>query len=213
MRQQTLLRVGGTIVVALFVGGIWVTGAQPNWGWLDIYSYAISAGLVLLWLWEMLLWRLSPVQRMRLAQRDIHGTWRGTLVPISDTGDGQTTSRPKTGYLVVRQTATTVRAILLTDESQSVSSLASLTSEDGTASLDYLYFGSPDLRHRHRSPIHNGSCSLSITGVPAVRLRGSYWTDRNSRGELDFTQRVTSTAEDFNEAEALFATAWTDSVE
>lgn len=213
MRQQTLLRVGGTIVVALFVVGIWATGSQPNWGWLDIYSYAISTGLALLWLWEMVFWRLSPVQRMRLAQRDIHGTWKRELVPLSNPEDGVVPADPKTVYLVVRQTATTVKAILLTDESKSVSSLASMTSEDGEASLDYLYAGSPDLRYRHRSPIHNGSCSLSITGAPAVRLKGSYWTDRNSSGELDFTQRVTSTAEDFNDAEALFATARTEPVE
>jgi hypothetical protein len=42
-------------------------------------------------------------------------------------------------------------------------------------------------------------------GVPAARLKGSYWTDRNSCGELEFTNRVDSSAEDYNEAKALFA--------
>jgi hypothetical protein len=205
MRQQTLLRVGGTIVVGVFATGIWATGAQPAWDWLDIYSYAISAGLVALWLWEIFLWRFSPFQRMRLTQRDVRGTWRGTLTPLGTVSDGESAPGPKVVYLVVRQTATTVRAILLTDEARSVSSLASMTSEDGTASLDYIYSGSPNLRHRHRSPIHNGSCSLAITGIPATRMRGSYWTDRNSCGELDFTERADSNAEDFDEAEALFA--------
>lgn len=204
MKGQTLFRVVATLVILVFAGGIWLTGTQPTWAWLDVYSYAAVAGVTALWLWETFLWRLSLSQRLRLAPRDVRGTWVGTLTPLTSGGELSTSSDPKTVYLVIRQTATTVKTVLLTDASRSVSSLASINSDDETASLAYLYSGLADLRHRHRSPIHNGSCSRSITGVPVTRLKGWYWTDRNSQGELDFGARAEALAEDFAAASGLF---------
>lgn len=204
MRSQSRIRIFGSIVVAVFVVGIWATGDQPKWGWLDVYSYAISAGLFALWLWETVLWHLTPLQCLKIRPRDIRGTWHGTLSPITVNGNEANATGSKTVYLVVRQTATTVKIILLSDESRSESSLASVQSEDGSASLDYLYTGHPDLRYRNRSPIHFGSCSLNITGMPTNQLKGSYWTDRGSMGELDFDCRVVKYVESFDEARALF---------
>ena len=75
---------------------------------------------------------------------------------------------------------------------------------DGQAQLDYIYVGEPDARVEHRSRMHRGSTSLDIAGLPASRLKGRYWTDRDSRGELDFTERRLTSAESYEEASALF---------
>ena len=76
---------------------------------------------------------------------------------------------------------------------------------DGSASLDYMYLNRPDSRFEHRSRMHHGSTSLDITGLPAKRLHGRYWTDRDSKGELDFVERKKHAAEDYQEAAGLFA--------
>lgn len=52
--------------------------------------------------------------------------------------------------------------------------------------------------------MHHGSASLDITGCPATRLHGRYWTDRDTKGELDFKERRKQTADDYEEAIALF---------
>jgi hypothetical protein len=204
MKQQTLIRAVVTIVILVFAVGIWAEGAQFKWGWLDIYSYAVAIGIALLWLWDRFLWRIPLVQQLSFAPRDISGTWRGTVKSLWTDPQTETQPDPKTAYLVIRQTASTVSAILLTDEARSVSSLAYVGAADGTASLDYFYLGSPDLVREDRSRMHHGSCSLSITGLRPTRLRGRYWTDRESRGELDFTSRDSHKAEDYDEALRLF---------
>lgn len=79
-----------------------------------------------------------------------------------------------------------------------------MTRVDGVSSLDYMYLNRPDSSVEHRSRMHHGSASLDITGSPATRLRGRYWTDRDSKGELDMTERVGTLAGDFTNAEALF---------
>jgi hypothetical protein len=70
--------------------------------------------------------------------------------------------------------------------------------------LTYLYLNRPDMRVEHRSRMHHGSTVLDISGSPSERLKGRYWTDRDSKGELDFTERVSKLAEDFDTATRLF---------
>jgi hypothetical protein len=93
---------------------------------------------------------------------------------------------------------------LLTDESSSKSSLASVSDDGAGATLAYMYLNRPDSRVEHRSRMHNGSAFFQISGRPASRISGRYWTDRDSRGELDFDRRSHHTADDFGEARKLF---------
>ena len=75
---------------------------------------------------------------------------------------------------------------------------------DGNTVLAYSYRNRPAPSVEVRSRYHHGSTLLDISGAPATRLAGRYWTDRDSRGELEFSQRVESAAEDYKAAEALF---------
>jgi hypothetical protein len=93
---------------------------------------------------------------------------------------------------------------MLTDEMRSTSSLASVSGTDGDLSLNYIYLSRPKSRVEHRSRIHAGATSLDVSGKPASRLHGRYWTDRDSRGELDFTARVVQLADDYETAAKLF---------
>jgi len=191
------------LVIIVFAAGIWVSGDTPQLQWLRFYSVAVVVVLLALAAWDNWLWRLPLVQRVASVPRDIRGTWKGDLDSFwkDDTGSS---SPKKTAYLVVRQSAWRVSVVLLTDESRSASSLATVSSGGMTPSLDYMYLNRPDSRFEERSRIHHGSASLDIVGLPANRLRGRYWTNRDSRGELDFTARVLRIAEDYQEAEREF---------
>jgi hypothetical protein len=52
--------------------------------------------------------------------------------------------------------------------------------------------------------MHHGSASLDIIGRPASRLEGRYWTDRDTKGELEFVERRHQMVEGYQEAEAIF---------
>jgi len=80
-----------------------------------------------------------------------------------------------------------------------------VVSDDGTvASFDYMYVNRPDSRVEHRSRMHHGSTSLDIVGRPATRLRGRYWTDRDTKGELEFGVRSSKVIDGYAEARKLF---------
>lgn len=206
MKYRTIVQTTASLVVAVFAVGIWLGGDAVKLEWLRFFSGAVLLATFALNLGDRWLWHLHIPQRMTSVPRDIRGTWRGTLASLWE--DPQTRQRPepKTVYLVVRQTASTVSARLFSNELKSHSIFGKVQTLDGQARLDYVYVGEPDARVEHRSRMHRGSTSLDIMGLPAARIKGRYWTDRDSRGELDFTERHSALAESYEQAAALFGT-------
>jgi hypothetical protein len=82
--------------------------------------------------------------------------------------------------------------------------MANLAEDEMGASLSYIYLNRPKVTVEHRSRMHNGSAFLEVSGRPANRLHGRYWTDRDTRGEFDFVERNDSIADDFEDAASLF---------
>lgn len=204
MIGKPVVQLVAAVVVGVFALGILLSGDDVEVGWLRFYSVAVAAALLSLWVWEHLLWHVSWMQRLKLAPPDVRGTWRGALA--SQWINPQTGKQiaPKTAFLVVRQTFSRTTVTLITDESVSHSSLALVRTANGTAGIDYMYQNKPRSSVEDRSRMHHGSASLSITGRPATRLHGWYWTDRDTRGELHFGRRSEGFADDFDGAEALF---------
>lgn len=192
------------VAVLVFAIGIISTGGAPNPDWLRFYSFAVTAAVVLVGAWERWIWRWKIVQRLKFVPRNLNGTWKGTLA--SQWIDPETGKAPpsKPAYLVIRQTASTVSATMFTDEMRSRSSLGLVSGTDGAASLDYMYLSRPDSSVEHRSRMHHGSTSLDVIGDPVTRLRGRYWTTRDSKGELDFKKHVQRHVDDYDSASDLF---------
>lgn len=192
------------VTVLVFAVGMLATGDNPNPTWLRFYSYAVAAAVALMTAWDRWLWRLAISQKVAAVPRNLNGTWKGVLTTFWVDPETDAVPAPKLAFLVVRQTATTVSVTMFTDEMRSVSSIASLSGVDGQRSLDYMYLSRPDSRYEKRSPIHHGSTSLDVTGTPPDRLCGRYWTNRDSRGELDFTERRWGFADTYDTALRMF---------
>jgi hypothetical protein len=51
--------------------------------------------------------------------------------------------------------------------------------------------------------MHHGSTILDLSGTSVHRLKGRYWTDRDSKGELDFARHDKRIVNDYDDAKAL----------
>jgi predicted pore-forming effector associated with SMODS systems len=202
--KRLSVNVIAAIVVLVFAAGILLSGDRVQLKWLRFYSVAVLAATMLLATWDRYLWRLPLAQRFRHVPRNVRGTWKGTLELLWVDPTTGSPPPPKTVYLVVRQSVSQASATLLTDESRSHSSLAGVSTGDGSITFDYLYLNRPDSKYEDRSRMHHGSTTLDVTGRPPTRLRGRYWTDRDSKGQLDFVERRSALAEDFDQAAKLF---------
>lgn len=120
---------------------------------------------------------------------------------------------PKTGeriapdtevYLVVRQTLWTVSANLITRESKSCSTAATIEDDGcGQYQLTALYRNVPRASVRDRSEVHHGAFKLDIGGETVDRLEGYYWTDRGTMGEFEFDTRYPQLVESHSAGHAL----------
>lgn len=204
MKRTITIRVIVAVVVVVFVIGTWVQDGRPDLAALKFFSAAVLLSTVVFNLWDFWLWRLPLAQWIPGVPRSVRGTWKGTLTSFWVDPNTGKSPEPKTVYLVVQQTGSLVIVKLLTDESRSTSALANVSEVDGSFLLTYLYLNKPDMRVEHRSRIHHGSAVFDISGRPARRLKGRYWTDRDSKGELEFGERSKKLADDFAEAADFF---------
>ena len=197
-------RVVALCAIGLFAGLLWFGGESASAGWIRYASLASLGAVVLEATYERWLWAFVSIGSTRLP--DLRGTWRGTLkTHWIDPESGQSPP-PKTCYLVINQSASTIQSTFLTDESRSSSSIASASRDGSGTLLRYLYFNHPQIEFDYRSRAHNGAGVLHVDST-AEALEGHYWTDRNSRGELLFEQRNRKRAATFSEAESLMWTA------
>ncbi|WP_460542754.1 Cap15 family cyclic dinucleotide receptor domain-containing protein [Glycomyces halotolerans] len=204
MKRTLVIRAVTAVVVTVFVLGTWFQDGRLDLSPIKFFSAAVFICTIGYLLWDIWIWRIPIVQKIPTVPRSIRGTWKGTLSSFWVNPETDERPAPKTVYLMVRQTASVVSVKLYTDESRSTSAIANIAEADGAIVLSYLYLNKPDLRFEARSHMHHGSTVFDVSGNPARLLKGRYWTDRDSKGELEFTQRSKSLADDYAEAAALF---------
>lgn len=204
MPSGTTVRILVAIVAAVFLIGSWLQTGSPTTSLLSLFSTAVFTVTITLGLWDKWIWKTKIAQKLPSVPIDISGTWESTLESLWVNPKTGKSPEPKTVYVVVRQTSSRISVSLITDESLSRSSLARLTVEDGTWTLHYIYTNQSHLELRKQSPIHHGSAVFTVTGQPAKRLNGGYWTDRDSKGRLTLSRNHRNLAEDFEECRKLF---------
>ncbi len=204
MTRKQIIQIVAGIVVIVFVVETWLKNRQFDLGWLKYYSTAVFLAGLALAAWDSILWRIDIVQRIPGVPRCIRGTWRGTLTSFWIDPSTGIRPTPKTIYLVVRQNFSVVSVKLFTDQSQSSSTMAEIHDLDGSLTLVYLYLNRPEIAVESHSRMHHGSAALDISGSPASRMRGRYWTDRDTKGELEFRDKHPRLADDYANAAGLF---------
>ncbi len=205
MPTASWTRVVIAIAAALATAALFVNGTKVSLDWYKALLSASGAVVLLLLVFDRWAWRWPAVRRV-VPRRVLHGTWKGELQTTwSDPETGRTPG-PIECYLVVHQTYSTVEMTLLTAESKSRSVTAGVSDPaKGQCLLTGIYMNTPELLIQDRSRIHRGGILLEINGRPVETLSGPYWTDRDTKGQLSFTQHAGQVTEDFHSARVLFA--------
>ncbi len=200
MQSRSQLQVGIGVVVVVWALLLLISGITLKPSILKPLSLAISIAYFLLLAFDRWLWRIPFVARL-LRHPVLLGTWRGNLVSnwIEPSSDEEVV--PIEVFLVIRQTYSTLSLRLMTSESSSRSLVVSLDApRDDIARVSSTYQNMPRLLVQDRSRIHHGALMLDVEGLPANRLIGSYWTDRDTKGELSFNARLPKVSTSFDEA-------------
>jgi hypothetical protein len=132
-------------------------------------------------------WRWPVFTRWLVRIPVLRTTWHGTITPIRPV-DGHAITAPIAATLEIRQTLFDISCLVRTEETTSRSFTAAVfvDGKSGEQRLSYSYSADPTLRMREHNPRHDGTALMTIGTRPMPTLRGAYWTDRLTRGDLHF---------------------------
>jgi hypothetical protein len=163
-----------------------------------VVLYAVMA-------FDLWLWRL-PWLHWFVKRPFIDGIWKVEM--RSDWKDPSTGSpiSPVEGYMVIRQTLSTLSMRLLTAESSSeLVGTEIVCSADRLYCVSGVYRNEPRYEVRDRSPIHYGGVWLRVSDEPPKQLSGHYWTDRKTAGEIYLTDQRSKKLQTFESSRAYYA--------
>jgi hypothetical protein len=205
MPSRSQIQVAIGIVIVAWMVLLLIEGVALVPSYIKPLSLAISIAYFVLLAFDRWFWRVPFVARI-LHCPVLRGTWKGQIKSSwIDPGTGERIE-PIDVFLAIRQTYSSIFIRLLTKESSSWSLVASLDApRDDVARASSTYQNIPGLLIQDRSRIHHGALMLEVQGNPASRLTGSYWTDRDTKGEVLMSAHVSKVCTDFTDASVI---AW-----
>jgi hypothetical protein len=169
--------------------------------WFGPLSTAITVVLYAVMAFDLWLWKIPLLHGWFVKQPVIDGTWKVEIRsnwknPATGTG-----IPPVEGYMIVRQTFSSLSLRLLTAESSSeLLGTEIVCSSDGLYCVTGVYRNEPRFQVRHRSPIHFGAVWLKIIDEHPKKVLGHYWTDRETAGEMELTNQQSKKFQTFQSA-------------
>jgi hypothetical protein len=197
--------------IIFVVGVVWLAllaldGVVIELQWLRHGATVVPVLLVALGAFDNWLWKARCLNGWFTKRPVLCGTWQVTLQ--TEWVNAKTGERPGPidCYMVIRQTFSSLSMRLMTPESVSWLIAHNIVrSNDGTFQVAGVYMNKPDLSLRgERSEIHYGALLLDVQGQPPSSLSGHYWTDRQTRGKMDCTRKITKVCATYAEAQHTF---------
>ncbi len=175
-------------------------------GFLKPLSTVTSTVLCFSIAFDLWLWKLPIFQGWLVKRPVVEGTWAVEM--HSDWIDPATGAAigPIKGYMIVRQTLSTLSMRQLTAESSSALVGTELVcTPDGMFCISGVYLNEPAFAFREKSSIHYGAIWLQVAiDDPSKKLQGHYWTDRKTAGSMSLSDRRPKKYQTFSAAEAAF---------
>lgn len=197
--RTTIWVIVGVAALIYFVGFL-VLEAPAGRVLMQLSGLAVMAVSGLLFVFDRLLWKL-PVFNYFAKRPVLHGTWKGTFESDYEYPDTGKREGPTEAYLAARQTYSSLHVRFITQRSASESMACELkTKSDGRYEVYAVYENRPPLLDQQESPVHRGGLILDVVGDPAHALRGSYWTDRKTQGDLKLDGHSKNVHDDFDSA-------------
>lgn len=173
----------------------WYTGDQIFTGGFvkNCIGSSVTVITVLSWFFCNVAWKWEFFKGWLVLVPNLNGCWTGKIV--SNWVDPETDEKllPIDATLTIKQSLFKTSCVLETKESSSYSIASGFIIEpdNQVCQLVYTYRNNPSLTIQDRSSIHYGTAMLDIKEKNSTTvLYGSYWTGRESSGQMDFKRKT-----------------------
>jgi hypothetical protein len=171
---------------------------------IEPISTVVTILLILLKVFDKWLWKIKIFFPWFVDRPNLQGTWKGTTLSNWENPNSEKL-KSIPSFLVIKQSYSSINSSLFTEESRSDLISGKINKKpDGTFQFIGVYLNYPDLLRRQKSSMHHGAFVLHFDGNPPSKLKGEYWTERNTSGELDFLERKNELIYDYSIATDRF---------
>lgn len=177
-------------VFAWLTGGLWATIFFVQWQCLDIegvkaawrsFTPALAFSTLLFGVFYRIAWRSTHIAKW-MRRPIVHGVWMGTLQ--SDYLRSAESPLVLPIYFVIRQTYLTLSIESFTAKQEGESTLEALIQNARTEATRLRYVFELRRQYQAENKLTTGSGVLRLV-EGGRRLRGHYWTNTPTYGELD----------------------------
>lgn len=180
-----------TVVVLAVAGSLAIAGESVSVRLFTSITVAVSAVGVAVAVFDKWIWRLRLLQGWFVQRPHLWGRWKAQIASQWTDGNGAR-REPIAATFTIGQTYSRVSIRMESNDSSGVLVAANIVRcDDGSYRLVGIYRNDPRLALRDSSTIHYGAFMLDVEGHPNApeRLRGQYWTDRDTKGEIVASNR------------------------
>lgn len=167
------------VVIFLFALRCVIKLPETPYEWVGYASKAISLGLIVMAVYENVLWRWNPFEKTP----KIFGEYSAKLEYESNTG-----FQKKKIKIIIKQSLLNTSIKIITNEITSNSITSNFVYENGEYVLYYTYITNPRSRYSANNPIQYGTCRMTIQSDGL--LVGNYWTTRKTKGDITFKEKL-----------------------
>lgn len=164
-----------------------LAGEPLSWNWLKSFGFAVSATVIAITLFDRWAWKRHFLQGWFVKRPILAGDWTFVIYSLWTDPKSNTRPEPIKSKVKIRQTYTKLHLRLKTPESTGdfIASII-VAKDDGTYQVLGIYRNQPKISVQDRSRTHLGAMVLDVVGDPfsPSELKGHYWTDRGTRGEI-----------------------------
>ncbi|HEX8579759.1 MAG TPA: hypothetical protein VF655_09235 [Allosphingosinicella sp.] len=185
-RTQILLTVAAA--VAVWGCALVIVGPAPSFDLLKPFGATVSVVTLLAVIFSKWIWKWRILRNWVVKRPDLNGTWKADLHSTFEV-DGERVK--KSGFMVIKQDLSELSIRLYTDQAHSYSLAQNVIDRDGffEVACVYLNVPTPHARAVQQSQIHHGALLLSHVGYDEELVEGMYWTDRETMGEIELSER------------------------
>lgn len=154
---------------------------------LKLIPKVVSADALLIALFSSFLWKMKIFQGWLVPFPNLNGTWKGHIRttwtdPVTGTRPG-----PIPAILTIKQSFFKISCVMRTAEMSSRSTISDfvIDADNQVKHLFYTYSSNPIQAVKERSAPHYGSMAFDIIEDQKKILKGQYWTDRKTTGDIE----------------------------
>ena len=186
MKNSVYLLVGVSGIVWYFLAkmsGLNLSDAQE---FFSLVPKVVTIDTIFLVIFTKWLWKIKWFRGWLVPFPNLNGTWIGNIHSDWVNPKTNTSVPPIPVMLTIEQSFFHISCLMQTKEmkSYSMSEGFNIDTDRQIKQIAYIYTSRPGILLNNRSLPHDGAIVFDIIEKPQKKLKGRYWTERHTRGEI-----------------------------